>query len=103
MLVKISGLIHFFFRGGGGGAGVLVPEERDQIFVTCKSSYRCQSLPSCFEPHNESKAKCKDFIMKIIFHSYRNKTNFHMKSFACSLAFIMRFKATWKWPFEKCW
>ena len=32
--------------------------------------------------------------MKINFHSYANKTNFHMKSFAFSLALIMRFKAT---------
>ena len=26
--------------------------------------------------HYESEAKCKVFIMKIIFHSYANKTNF---------------------------
>ena len=36
--------------------------------------------------------------MKISFHSYANKTNFHMKSFALSLAFIVRFIATQKWP-----
>ena len=42
--------------------------------------------------------KCKVFVMKISFHSYANKTNFHMKSFAFSLAFIMRYKATLKWP-----
>ena len=36
--------------------------------------------------------------MKISFHSYANKTNFHMKTFALSLAFIMRFTATRKWP-----
>ena len=58
-------------------------------------------FPSCCEPHNESEAKCKVFIMKISFHSYANKTNFHMKSFALSLAFIMRFTATRKWPIEK--
>ena len=28
------------------------------------------------------------------------KTNFHIKNFALSLAFIMRFKATRKWPIE---
>ena len=38
-------------------------------------------FPSCFEPHYESEAKCKVFIMKISFHSYANKFNFHMKSF----------------------
>ena len=36
--------------------------------------------------------------MRIIFHSYAKKTNFHMKSFALSLAFILRFTATRKWP-----
>ena len=36
----------------------------------------------------------QSFIMKISFHSYANKINFHMKSFARSLAFIMRFTAT---------
>ena len=38
--------------------------------------------------------------MKITFHSYANKTNFHMKSFALSLAFIVRFLATRKWPIQ---
>ena len=42
--------------------------------------------------------KCKVFVKKISFHSYANKTNFHMKSFVLSLAFITRFKATRKWP-----
>ena len=53
---------------------------------------------SCCEPHFESGAKCKVYIMKITFHSYINKTNFHNKSFAVSLALIMRFTATRKWP-----
>ena len=55
-------------------------------------------FPSCFELHYESEAKCKVFIAKIIFFLYSNKTNFHMKSSALSLAFIMRFTATRKWP-----
>ena len=38
-------------------------------------------FPSCFEPHHESEAKCKVFVMQISFHSYANKTNFHMKMF----------------------
>ena len=37
------------------------------------------------------------FILKISFHSYANKTNCYMKSFALSLAFIMRFTKTRKW------
>ena len=58
-------------------------------------------FPSCFEPHYESEVKCKVFVMKISFHSSVNKTNFHMKSFALSLAFIVRFTATRKWPIER--
>ena len=38
--------------------------------------------------------------MKISFHSYANKTNFHVRSFALNLAFMARFTATWKWPIE---
>ena len=55
-------------------------------------------FPSCFEPHYESKAKCKVFVMKYTFHAYANKTNFHMQRFALSLAFILTFTATRKWP-----
>ena len=39
----------------------------------------------------------KVFQMKISFHSYANKTNFHVNSFALSLTFIVRFEATRKW------
>ena len=60
-------------------------------------------FPSCFKPHYESEAKCKVFIMKISFHLYANKTNFHMKSFELALAFIMRFTATRKWPIDDTW
>ena len=57
--------------------------------------------PSCCEPQHESEASFMVFIMKISFlHSYANKTNFHLKSFALSLAFIMRFKAIQKWPVD---
>ena len=49
-------------------------------------------LASNFEPHYENEAVCKVVIMEISFHSYANKTNFHMKSFALSFAFVMRFK-----------
>ena len=57
-------------------------------------------LPSCFEPCYESKALCIVFIRKISFHSHAIKTNFHMKSFALSLAFIMRYKTTRKRPIQ---
>ena len=51
-----------------------------------------------FEPQYEREAKCNVFVMKISFHSYANKTNFQEKSFALSLAFVVRFTATRKWP-----
>ena len=50
-------------------------------------------------PRYESEDKCKVLIMKISFHSFANKTNFRMKSFALSLSFVMRFIASRKWPF----
>ena len=46
----------------------------------------------------KAKLSCKVVVMKISFHSYANKTDFHMKSFDLSLAFIVRFTATRKWP-----
>ena len=54
-------------------------------------------FPSCFEPYCESEAKCKVFYYEKQFHSYANKTNFHMKSFVLCLAFIMRHTTTRKW------
>ena len=42
----------------------------------------------------------KFLFYKISFHSYVNKTNFHMKSFALSLAFIIKLTATRKWPID---
>ena len=60
-------------------------------------------ISSCSEPRCESKAKCKACHMKISlfahdFHSHANKTSFHLKSFALNLAFVMKLKATRKWP-----
>ena len=49
--------------------------------VVISAVCRDRSFSSCFKPHFESEAKCKVFVMKISFHSYANKTNFHMKSF----------------------
>ena len=39
----------------------------------------------------------QSFIMKISFHSYANKTNFHKKIIALSFAFTLRFTGTRKW------
>ena len=47
-------------------------------------------FPSRFEPHYESEAPCIVFLMKTCFHLRANKTNFHMKILALSLAFEMR-------------
>ena len=44
----------------------------------------------------KARLSAKFFIAKISFQSYANKTNFHMKSFALSLSFMMRFTATRK-------
>ena len=60
--------------------------------------YKNSPVPSCCGPHYESEAKCKALHIKITFVYMSMKTNFHNKKFALSLAFIMRFKATQKWP-----
>ena len=52
---------------------------------------------TCLECFCKSEAKCQVFTTKTRFHSYANDTNFHTKSFALSLNFIMRFIATRKW------
>ena len=36
--------------------------------------------------------------MKIIFHSYANKTHFHKKGFALGLMLKLRVSGTRKWP-----
>ena len=51
-----------------------------------------------YDQRKNKKNKCKVFVMKISFYSYANKNNFHMKSFALTFAFMVRFTATQKWP-----
>ena len=46
----------------------------------------------------KARLSAKAFHIKISFVSISMKTNFHNKNFAVSLAFIMRFTATRKWP-----
>ena len=67
------------------------------LFTSVVNGQSNRPFPSSLEPHYESEAKCKAFVMKMSFHSYANKTNFHMKSVALSLAFIARLTATRKW------
>ena len=88
-------------QGGGGGGHVMHPSQRS-LSKLCLASkcYTIRPFPSFCEPHYESEAKCEDFVMEISFHSYANKPNFHMESFARSLAFIVRFTATRKWPID---
>ena len=77
----------------------LISREDSLMFVSMCPINR--PFPSYFEPHYESKAKCKVFVLKISCHLYADKTRFHMKSFALNLAFIVRFSATRKWPIIK--
>ena len=48
----------------------------------------------------KARLSAKFLVMKISFHSFANKTYFDTKSFALSLAFIVRFTATRKWPIQ---
>ena len=66
-------------------------------FLANLHNFRNRPFPSCLEPSNGSEDNCRVFVMKTSFHSYTNKANFRMKSFAPSLAFVMRFTAIRKW------
>ena len=79
---------------------ILIYGKHGHVVISAVCRKRNRSFPSYFEPHYESEAKCKVFIMKISFHSYANKTNFHMKTFALTLAFIMRFTVPRKCPIQ---
>ena len=66
------------------------------IMIVLATWYATRPFPSCFEPCYECEASCIIFVMQNSFHSYANKTNFHIESFALGLAFVMRFTATQK-------
>ena len=94
-------MLFFFWRGGGGGVYGLIntyscTDLSPQLVASIAQANR--PFPSCFEPPYENEATCNVFVMKISFHSYANKTNYHMKRFALRLAFLVRFTATRKWP-----
>ena len=72
-----------------------------EILLKCFSRSN-RPFPSSFESRYESEASCLVFIMKISFHSSANKTNFIMKSFALSLAYVMSFKTTRESLFPSC-
>ena len=44
-----------------------------------------EPFPNCLTPLFQSKAYCKAIVMKMIFHSHANKTNFHWTGFALIL------------------
>ena len=54
---------------------------------------------SCLKSVFQSEAKRKAIDMKMNFYSHVNKTHFHKKGFALSLALKVRVLGTWKWPY----
>ena len=46
----------------------------------------------------KARLSAKFCIMKISFDLYGNKCNFYVKGFALSIAYIIRFTTTGKWP-----
>ena len=87
----------------------------EQVHFLGSQLYRKYFLDENFLPKNalkghfrvavnlimKARLSAKAFHMKIIFVCVWMKTNFHNKSFALSLAFIMRFTATRKWPIRQ--
>ena len=55
-------------------------------------------FPSCLVPLFQSEAWWIAFHKKMSFHSHADKTHFHMKGFARSLALKKRHKTIRKWP-----
>ena len=56
-------------------------------------------FPSCFETHYEARLSAKFSLRELVFIHIQTILIF---TFALSLVFIMRFKATRKWPFRLC-
>ena len=59
---------------------------------------RNRPFPSCFVPLFQNESWSIAFHMKMSFHLHADKTHFHMKSFARSLALKKRHKTIRKWP-----
>ena len=64
---------------------LLVARENDLWYPGQRNASN-RPFSSCLESHYESEASCIVFIMNISFHSFANKTYFHTKSCALSLA-----------------
>ena len=58
---------------------------------------------SCSELHYKSETSWVVFIVKINFHSYANKINFHMESFARKPRFHNEVTTTRKWTILQLW
>ena len=64
--------------------------------VLQRSSIRL--FPSSLITHFQNEAKCRTFLVKMIFICIRIKNQFHINSFALSLALKQRLGANWIYP-----
>ena len=64
--------------------------------VLQRSSIR--PFPSSLITHFQNEAKCKTFLVKMSFICIRIKNQFHINSFALSLALKQRLGANWRYP-----
>ena len=55
-------------------------------------------FPSSKKFHFQNEAKCETFVVEMSFNYDANKTHFHNKGFALSLALKARLFGTRKWP-----
>ena len=58
----------------------------------------CRPFPSSKNSHFQNEAKCKTFLAKMSFICTRIKKDYHINSFALSLAFKLRLEVTRKGP-----
>ena len=72
-------------------------EAQQSSFLIVSKTQRIRPFPSCLVPLFQSESWCIAFHMKMSFHSYVDKTHFHMKGFARGLALKKRYKTIRKW------
>ena len=57
-------------------------------------------FPSSKKFHFQNEAKCETFVVEMSFNYDANKTHFHNKGFALSLALKVKLFGTRKWPIQ---
>ena len=82
--------------GCGVGCHSQFPARRSEAF--CWYDHHNRPFPRCRKPLFQNEAKCKTFLVKMIFYYHANKTHLYKKSIALDLGIRVRVFRTRKWP-----